>query len=72
MNQTSTSNRSTSLPTLGKLESNNGFVRLHIGLGDSQIREMLQTLELDSLNKLIDKTLTSQIQSIKPLRLPAP
>lgn len=72
MNQVSTRSLSASFPTPGKLESNNDFVRRHIGPGESQIREMLQLMDLDSLDELIDQTVPSQIRSTEPLRLPAP
>ncbi|MEL6496584.1 MAG: aminomethyl-transferring glycine dehydrogenase, partial [Cyanobacteria bacterium J06623_7] len=47
------------------------FARRHIGVSQQQIKEMLQTLGIDSLDALIAKTVPASILRSKPLQLPA-
>ena len=58
--------------SLVELEMRGDFVRRHIGPGDDQIAEMLETLELPSLDALIEKTVPETIVSKEPLRLADP
>jgi glycine dehydrogenase len=48
------------------------FPRRHIGPGDDEIREMLATLGLDSLDALVDATVPRDIRLARPLALPPP
>src|SRR5687768_10768922 len=48
------------------------FVRRHIGPGESETREMLQTLGYESLDQLIDTVLPEQIRLRSALRLDPP
>ncbi len=72
MSNKSTENQVTELPTLNKLEVENDFVRRHIGPGPSQIKHMLGVLGLDSLEELIDQTVSPQIRFNGTLDLPKP
>ncbi|MAF96264.1 MAG: glycine dehydrogenase (aminomethyl-transferring) [Rhodospirillaceae bacterium] len=47
--------------TLSDLEQRDDFIRRHIGPGDRQIAEMLDTLGLSSLDALIEKTVPENI-----------
>ena len=47
------------------------FVDRHIGPRDAEIRAMLETLGLDSLDALVDKALPRDIRARDPLELPA-
>ena len=51
------------MPTskLSDLEQRDDFIRRHIGPGDEQIAEMLDTLGLSSLDALIEKTVPASI-----------
>ncbi|MFQ6017666.1 MAG: aminomethyl-transferring glycine dehydrogenase, partial [Kiloniellaceae bacterium] len=55
--------------SLEELEMPGDFVRRHIGPGDRQIAEMLETLGLESLDALIEKTVPPAIMSDEPLNL---
>ncbi len=57
-------------PTLEQLEMRDDFVRRHIGPGEPQIAEMLETLGLKSLDALVEKTLPASILTERPLSLP--
>ena len=59
-------------PSLTELEMRDDFVRRHIGPGEPQIREMLETLGLESLDALIEQTVPASIVSEEPLDLPGP
>jgi glycine dehydrogenase len=48
------------------------FVRRHIGPGETQIREMLETLGYDSLDGLIETAVPEAIRLDRPLELPPP
>ncbi len=48
------------------------FVNRHIGPDDTQIKEMLETVGADSLDKLIDETVPANIRMEKSLNLPEP
>ena len=45
------------------------FVRRHIGPSDDEIREMLETLGLSSLDELTDATVPENIRLRRPLKL---
>jgi glycine dehydrogenase len=47
------------------------FADRHIGPSDDQIAEMLGTLDLDSLDALVDEALPADIRSRAPLELPS-
>ncbi len=53
------------------LEYTDRFVRRHIGPGDAEIRDMLQTLGYDSLDSFIDTVIPAGIRVKQPLELPA-
>ena len=58
-------------PTLTDLKMRGDFIRRHIGPGEPQITEMLDTLGLESLEDLIDKAVPKVIRSDdEPLDLP--
>ena len=59
-------------PSLLELEMRDDFVRRHIGPGESQLAEMLEALEVDSLETLIDQTVPASIVAEEPLELPGP
>src|SRR5687767_5997633 len=48
------------------------FVRRHVGPSDDEIREMLETLGLSSLDELTDATVPEAIRLRRPLRLGPP
>ena len=48
------------------------FVDRHIGPDDDEIRQMLDELDLDSLEDLVSKTLPASISGKRPLALPPP
>jgi glycine dehydrogenase len=48
------------------------FVQRHIGPDDRDVRVMLETLRLSSLDELIDKTIPAAIRLPRPLDLPDP
>ena len=56
----------------GLLAPTDSFAPRHLGSADNEIREMLATLGLDSLEALIDETVPASIRRRKPLALPAP
>src|SRR5688572_7931863 len=47
------------------------FANRHIGPDDSSISDMLNTLGLDSLEGLVEKTVPAQIRTKRPLNVPA-
>src|SRR6266487_4777151 len=47
------------------------FQRRHIGINEADMRKMLQTIGVNSLDELIDTTVPSPIRIQKPLNLPA-
>ncbi|MDX1514480.1 MAG: aminomethyl-transferring glycine dehydrogenase, partial [Gammaproteobacteria bacterium] len=55
--------------TLEQLEAREDFVRRHIGPGVPQIKEMLDSLGLGSLDELIDKAVPKAIRTDRPLNL---
>jgi glycine dehydrogenase len=48
------------------------FVRRHIGPSESETKAMLQTLQVNSLDELIEQTVPDAIRLKKPLTLPTP
>src|SRR6476469_3950737 len=48
------------------------FVRRHIGPGDDEVREMLEFLGFESLEKLADATVPESIRLRRPLKLGEP
>ena len=54
------------------LQPSDTFVRRHIGPNAQDIQEMLQTLGLDSLDDLVEKTVPESIRIKKPLKLGEP
>ena len=61
-----------SLDGTNSLAFTDRFVRRHIGPGDAEQREMLQTIGYESLDQLIDTVIPEQIRLRRPLRLDAP
>ena len=55
---------------IAQLEDQAEFVRRHIGPDETQIRHMLASLGIDSLDALIKETLPTAIQTDEPLDLP--
>jgi len=56
--------------TLSELERKDDFIRRHIGPGEPQIKEMLKTVGVKSLDELIEKTVPASILDDTPLDLP--
>lgn len=56
--------------SLEQLEMSGDFIRRHIGATGKQITEMLEYLELDSLETIIEKVVPENIISHEPLDLP--
>ncbi len=56
--------------SLEELKMRGDFIRRHIGPGEMQITEMLETLGLGSLDELMDKAVPEAIRSERPLDLP--
>lgn len=56
--------------TLEQLEMRGDFIRRHIGATGEQITEILDYLELESLDAIIDKVVPENIISREPLDLP--
>ena len=52
------------------LRRTDSFVDRHIGPDEADIKAMLKTVGLGSLEELIDSTVPSQIRLSQPLRLP--
>lgn len=50
--------------------SRNAFVNRHIGPDSSDIKKMLSTVGVSSINELIDKTVPSHIRLKQELNLP--
>ena len=57
--------------SLKELEQRDDFVRRHIGPSASEIEAMLGTLEIESLDELVARTVPKSIRSNTPLDLPA-
>ena len=55
--------------SLTELEMGGDFIRRHIGPNREQIRQMLEYLDLSSLDELIDKAVPQSIVSTEPLSL---
>uniref|UniRef100_A0A803SX66 Glycine cleavage system P protein n=1 Tax=Anolis carolinensis TaxID=28377 RepID=A0A803SX66_ANOCA len=51
------------------LPRHDDFSERHIGPGDKEKREMLQTLEVASMDELIDKTIPANIRLRRPLKM---
>lgn len=56
----------------GWLESADSFVHRHIGPREADVREMLATLGMSSLQELVDAAMPANIRLQRPLSLPAP
>ena len=54
------------------LERTDLFVHRHVGPSPDEVQAMLQTVNVDSLDTLIDQTIPPQIRSNQPLALPGP
>ena len=54
------------------LQPTDTFVRRHIGPSDDEVREMLATLGLSSLDELTDATVPEAIRLRQPLKLANP
>ena len=50
----------------------NKFSKRHIGVNDEDVKMMLNSLKLSSVDELIEKTIPSQIHSKKSMNLPEP
>ncbi|MEE9438053.1 MAG: hypothetical protein V3V14_03570, partial [Saprospiraceae bacterium] len=46
------------------------FQRRHIGISDSDLKEMLNTIGVDSIEKLIDLTIPEDIRSTSEMNIP--
>ncbi len=57
-------------PSLVDLEMRGDFVRRHIGPGEQQITDMLESLDLQSLDELVSKAVPDSIIDDGPLDLP--
>ena len=58
-------------PSLESLQHQNEFIGRHIGPDTESINHMLHELGLDSLERLVEKTVPAAIALDRPLRLPA-
>ena len=56
---------------LSQLEQSQDFVTRHIGPRDSDIDEMLETVGVESLDRLIEQAVPAGLRSDKPLDLPS-
>ena len=54
------------------IEGSHDFIRRHVGPGDAEIGEMLDALELESLDALVDASVPQAIRLETPLNLPGP
>ena len=61
-----------SAPTLETLQYQEAFIDRHIGPEDGQVAEMLETLGLESLEQLIEKTVPASILSERPMSVGDP
>ena len=61
-----------SAPTLETLQYQDAFIDRHIGPEDGQVAEMLETLGLESLEQLIEKTVPASILSERPMSVGDP
>ena len=50
-------------------EHPDNFVNRHIGPGDGEVKEMLKTIGVDSLDQLIGETIPSSIKLKQPLKM---
>jgi glycine dehydrogenase len=57
---------------LKDLEPGANFIRRHIGPGEAELKQMLQTLSASSLDEFIDKAVPKKIRARRPLELPTP
>ncbi len=57
--------------SLSELEQKDDFIRRHIGPGPEQIDDMLKTLDVASVDELIDKTVPKAIRISEPLDVAA-
>jgi glycine dehydrogenase len=57
---------------LKDLEPGANFIRRHIGPGEAELKQMLQTLGASSLDEFIDKAVPKKIRARRPLELPTP
>lgn len=57
--------------TVTALSNPDTFVSRHIGPTDADVREMLKTLDMSSLDALIDATVPENIRLRRSLALPA-
>ena len=48
------------------------FANRHLGPNENDVKEMLKTIGVESIDKLIFNTIPSHIELKKPLNLPAP
>ncbi len=53
-------------------EPNNIFNKRHIGIDDNDLKEVLKTIKVDSIEQLIDKTVPKSIRLQKELNIPNP
>ncbi|MDH3715118.1 MAG: glycine dehydrogenase (aminomethyl-transferring), partial [Gammaproteobacteria bacterium] len=58
--------------SLEQLEMRGDFIRRHIGPGEPEIRQMLQTLGVDSLDELVEQTVPESIRDTRELDLERP
>ncbi|MGL6161685.1 aminomethyl-transferring glycine dehydrogenase [Microbulbifer sp.] len=56
-------------PSLQLLEQHDAFIRRHIGPDQAQVREMLETLGVSSLEELVEKTVPASIRKTGELDL---
>lgn len=56
--------------TMNLLQSHDRFERRHIGVNETEIKEMLETIGTDSVETLIAETVPAQIRLEKPLEMP--
>ena len=59
-------------PTLTDLEDHAAFAGRHVGPGDVDLGDMLDTVGAGSLDELVDQTVPASIRLAGPLALPAP
>jgi glycine dehydrogenase len=57
---------------LKDLEPGANFIRRHIGPGEAELKQMLQTLSASSLDEFIDRAVPKKIRARRPLELPTP
>ena len=64
--------RQTLSPSVEALHASDPFPERHIGPREEDVRAMLETLGLASLEELIDRTVPASIRMREPLRLEPP